>query len=89
MSPDQRRLVDLAGRLGFFARGIAFGLIGVFLVIAGTQARPDQARGLGGALASLTEQPFGPWLLGLVGFGLIGYGVYLLIAARYRPMVLS
>jgi hypothetical protein len=89
MSDKERQLVNLAGRVGYIARGIVFGLTGLFLVIAGVQARPDQARGLGGALATLASQPFGPWLLGLVGVGLVAYGAYMLLAARYRSMVLS
>jgi hypothetical protein len=89
MSDKERKLVKVAGRVGYVARGIVFGLTGLFLVVAGVQARPDQARGLGGALATLASQPFGPWLLGLVGVGLIAYGVYMLLAARYRSMVLS
>jgi hypothetical protein len=89
MSRSERQLVDLAGRLGYAARGVAFGLICAFLVLAGWQARPDQARGLGGALASLASQPAGPWLLGIVAIGLIAYGVHMLISARYRQMVLG
>jgi hypothetical protein len=89
MSQEQQQLVTLAGRLGHTARGIVFGLIGAFLVLAGVQSRPDQARGLGGVLASLAEQPFGPWLLGLVALGLVAYGLSMLLAARYRRMVLG
>lgn len=89
MHPRIRELVSVAARLGNTARGIAFGLIGAFLIVAGVQARPDQARGLGGALNSLAQEPFGPWLVGLVGLGLIGYGVHMLVAARYRRMVLD
>jgi Domain of Unknown Function (DUF1206) len=89
LNSEARRLVRVAGRLGYLARGIAFGLIGTFLLVAGWQARPDQARGLGGALQTLASQPFGPWLLGLVGVGLFGYGVHMLVSARYRRMVLG
>ena len=90
MSSGMREALQFAGRLGFTARGVAFVLIGAFLVVAGTQAQPDQARGLGGALGALSgAQPFGPWLLALVGVGLMAYGVYMLVAARYRRMVLS
>ncbi|MDQ6674864.1 MAG: DUF1206 domain-containing protein, partial [Chloroflexota bacterium] len=89
MSDNERQLVNMAGRVGYVARGIVFGLVGMFLVIAGVQGRPDQARGLGGALAALASQPFGPWLLGLVAVGLVAYGAYMLIAARYQRMVLS
>lgn len=89
INPRLREVVSVAARMGNMARGIAFGVIGAFLVLAGVQARPDQARGLGGALNSLAQQPFGPWLVGLVGLGLIGYGVHMLVAARYRRMILD
>ena len=89
MSDKERQFVNLAGRLGYVARGVVFGLTGIFLLVAGVQARPDQARGLGGVLATLAEQPFGPFLLGLVAVGLVAYGAYMLIAARYCRMVLS
>jgi hypothetical protein len=88
MTDKERQWAQAAGRLGYSSRGVAFGVIGMFLLIAGVQARPDQARGLGGALATLSAQPFGPWLLGVVAIGLVAYGFHMLIAARYRRMVL-
>lgn len=75
------------GRAGFAARGIAFGIIGGFLIVAALQSRPDQARGLGGALETLARQPFGPWLLGIVAIGLVAYGLFALVEARYRRMI--
>ena len=87
MRPQEQRLALAAGRLGYAARGVVFGLVGLFLVIAGVQAQPEEARGLGGALAALAQQPFGPWLLGVVGLGLLAYGAFLLVEAAYRRMV--
>ena len=55
-------------------------------ILAAVQAEPDTARGLGGALATLAEQPAGPWLLGLVAAGLIAYGLFMLVQARYRDV---
>jgi hypothetical protein len=72
------------GRFGIAARGIVFGIIGIFLIIAAIQLDGTEARGLGGALASLAQQPFGPWILGIVALGLIAYGIYSVIEARYR-----
>jgi len=84
-----RRIVRAAGRVGYLARGMALGVIGGCVVAAGWQANPDQARGLGGALASISASPFGPVLLGIMSVGLVGYGLHMLIAARYRDMVIS
>ena len=66
------------------AFGVVFGVIGVFLVQAALQTDPDEARGLGGALDTLARQPFGPYLLGAVALGLVAYGVFMFVMARYR-----
>jgi len=74
------------GRLGITARGIVFGLVGTFLVRAALEHDPQEARGLGGALQTLAQQPLGPWLLGAVALGLIAYGLFMLSVARYRKI---
>jgi hypothetical protein len=45
------------GRLGFAARGIVFGIIGVFLLQAAVQAQPGEARGTGGASPCSRNRP--------------------------------
>ena len=40
--------------------------------------------GLDGALESLQGQSYGPYLLGLAALGLVAYGAYCLLNARYR-----
>jgi len=77
-----------AGRLGHAARGVTFGITGVYLLIAALHQAPDEARGLAGSLAALLEQPYGPLLLGVVAAGLVMYGLYMFVEARYRRMVL-
>ncbi|TFZ04486.1 DUF1206 domain-containing protein [Ramlibacter rhizophilus] len=84
LGPTAREWVVRFGRMGMAARGIVFGLIGIFLVRAAMNYDPGQARGIGGALQSLHEQPYGPWLLGLVAIGLIAYGLFEGVQARYR-----
>jgi len=84
MSLREKRWTTHAGRLGYVARGAVFGVIGVFLVQAALQADPQEARGLGGALETLARQPFGPYLLGAVAIGLVAYGAFMFVVARYR-----
>lgn len=79
-----RTWVDRAGRLGLSARAVVFTLIGGFLIRAAVQSDPSEARGLEGALDTLAAQPYGPWLLALVAVGLVCYGIYSLVKARYR-----
>lgn len=77
-----------AGRIGHAARGVTFGITGVYLLVAALHQSPEEARGLAGALAVLLEQPYGPVLLGVVAAGLAMYGLYMFVEARYRRMVL-
>ena len=74
------------GRIGLTARGIVFGVMGIFLLLAAIHANPNEARGLSGALRTLEQQPFGPWVLGIVALGLAVYGIYMFVLACYRRM---
>jgi hypothetical protein len=87
LSQAQERLVRAGGRIGFSARGISLAIIGVLLLVAAVHARSDEVRGLGGALATLAQQPFGPWLLGIVASGLVVYGAFMMVKARYGRLV--
>ena len=73
-----------AGQFGYAARGAAYGMLGVLVVIAGVTADPAKARGLDKALKTLAGAPLGPWLLALVAIGLAGYGGFNLLTAHRR-----
>lgn len=84
MNPTAARWTVRFSRFGMAARGVVFGIIGVFLVLAAYHANPQEVKGVGEALAALERQPYGPFLLGVVALGLIAYGLYQFILARYR-----
>lgn len=84
LSSDQAVWTRRAGRMGYAARGVAFGLIGWFFLQAALQSDASQAGGLAEALRKVASQPHGQLLLALVGVGLALFGVYSLIEARYR-----
>ena len=89
LSPDTGKWICRACQFGLAARGLVFAIIGTFLVLAAYHEKPSEARGLGGALDSLREQAYGPWLLGIVALGVIAYGFYGLVRARYRRITVS
>lgn len=84
MSSPERTWSRRIGRLGFAARGVVYVLIGGFLVQAAWRSDPSEAGGLGQALGTLLEQPYGAWLLGAVGVGFFAYAVYAVVMMRYR-----
>ncbi len=86
MSREERELAIDSGRFGLIARGIVFGLIGLFLVQAAVFQNPAKAQGLDGALLTLARSPYGPWLLAVVAVGLIAFGVYSILCARFTRM---
>jgi hypothetical protein len=86
MSNAEERWVTFAGRVGTTARAIAIGVAGAFVVLAAYQSDPSEVRGLGQALETIQNQPSGSYMLGSVGAGLIVYGVFMLLVARYRSI---
>jgi uncharacterized membrane protein YiaA len=87
MNESERRLAVNTGKAGLLARGVVFLLSGWFLIQAALRFDPSRATGLGGALEALARQPHGSWLLGLVALGLLAFGAYSILLARYRRIV--
>ncbi|MEG4112427.1 MULTISPECIES: DUF1206 domain-containing protein [unclassified Microcoleus] len=89
MSQSEQNWATRLGRFGIAARGIVFVIIGFFLIQAARLSDASQTKGLGEVLAILGQQPFSPVILGLVPLGLIAYGIYSVIEARYRRIFRS
>jgi hypothetical protein len=87
MDPNEQQLALRTGKVGLIARGIVFILSGWFLVQAALRFDAGQARGVSGALEILAAQEYGPWLLGAVALGLVAFGAYSFLVARYRRIV--
>ncbi len=84
MSPRGRRLFTAIGVFGHLARMVVFGLVGYFLIRAAIAYDPHKAVGLDGALGKLAHNSYGPFLLGVVAAGLVGFALYSVADARYR-----
>jgi Domain of Unknown Function (DUF1206) len=79
-----RQRVVAIGRAGMAARGVVFVIAGWLVVQAALRYDPSRAGGLEEALVTLREAPAGAWVLGAVAVGLMAYGVFQLVKARYR-----
>jgi len=77
-----RAAVDVAGVLGYTAKGLALGVVGVLFAAAAATNDPREAGGLDAALRALLELPAGPGVLVAVGVGFAAYGVYAAVRAR-------
>jgi hypothetical protein len=84
MRPETLRAFTAVGAAGIAARGIVFGLIGIFALRAAWAYDANDAVGLDGALARLTHHAYGSVLLTLAALGLIAFGVYSAADARYH-----
>ncbi len=76
--------VVMLARAGYAAKGIVYLLIGVLALIAavGPGGKTTDSTG---ALHTLSAQPFGKLLLGLVGIGLCGYALWRFVQAGVDP----
>ncbi|HZB35917.1 MAG TPA: DUF1206 domain-containing protein [Gaiellaceae bacterium] len=86
MGELEERAFTVIGVVGHLARALVFGLMGLFLVRAAWQFDAKETIGLDGALAKVLRQDYGDTLLGLVAGGLLAYGLYCFVEARYREV---
>jgi len=75
---------SIAGVIGHVARFVVFTLMGAFAIKAAIEYDPRQSIGLDGALQKLAHAGYGSYLLGLTAAGLIAYGLFCFVDARYR-----
>ncbi len=76
-------MVKALGVVGYVAKGVAFGIVGVLVIVGVVRSDPAKASGLDAALRTLRAEPFGTALLLAVAFGFACYGLYMFARARY------
>jgi Domain of Unknown Function (DUF1206) len=86
MSERERRWTRRVAVTGLVARAVVFGIVAWFFFKAAADYDAKKARGLDGALRQLAHEPYGAWLLGIVAAGLMAFGLFCLIQARYREV---
>lgn len=79
--PDTPGFARVLGQIGLVTRGLVFLVIAWSFVRVSQTRDPGQAKAAGAAIASLAGTP---WLYSAVACGLILFGIFSLILARYR-----
>jgi len=80
------RAVEMAGLVGYVAKGVALGIVGLLFGWAAWTTDPNDATGLDGAVRSLADEPFGSLTLAVIAAGFVAYGIYSMARARYADL---
>ncbi|KAA5542432.1 DUF1206 domain-containing protein [Adhaeribacter rhizoryzae] len=82
---DIKDMLMKAGKVGYIARGIVWGIIGFLFLKAAMNSNAQEAGGTTSAFQFL-EQSYGSILLGAIALGLVCYGVFMFVRARYEAI---
>ncbi|MFJ6949357.1 DUF1206 domain-containing protein [Streptomyces wuyuanensis] len=80
------RAVDVTGVAGGIARGLVFAVAGGFAARAALTYDPSDAKGLDDTLRTFATTAAGPWLLVATATGLVLFGVFSFLVARWRKV---
>jgi hypothetical protein len=72
-----------AAKAGYSAKGVALIVIGALFGFAAWTHDAAKSGGLDVALQEIKQQPYGPWLLGMVAIGIGCYGLFCFARARH------
>jgi len=78
-----RRVIQVVGVVGNTARGLVFAFVGALVVIGAWTYEPSKVSGIDGAVKTLRDHSL-TFMLVLAGLGLVVFGCYGLLEARYR-----
>ncbi|MBB5747310.1 DUF1206 domain-containing protein [Brevundimonas variabilis] len=81
---EQKRWFTVIARAGYVARGLAYLPLALFVALAGLRARAESVTSFGASLDALEAQPGGSWMLGLTALGLMAFGAFAFVEARFR-----
>lgn len=73
-----------AGKIGYISRGIVWLILAWLMMQAALHNNSSEAGDTGKAFEFIEDSSFGSYLLGALGIGLIAYGVFNFIRARYE-----
>jgi Domain of Unknown Function (DUF1206) len=83
VSPALCAFTHRFSQVGFVLKGVALVLVGGVAAWSAATFDPDRATGLDGALRTVAAEPYGHWVLTVIGAGLAAFAVYCLARARH------
>lgn len=86
MSLRTRQLSRRLGVAGYSAKGVAFAISGLLVVVGAVNYDPKKLRGLDAALHALRGQSYGAILLTLVALGIAAFAAFCVVQAKYRKV---
>lgn len=83
--------LDRLCQFGLIIRGVSFGIFSYYLFRVGIEIfDADQSKSkMKASLKFIEQQPFGEYLLGIMGLGLIAFAIYSFIVATYREVEIN
>ena len=84
MSLATVRWTNATGRFGMLARGAIYVTIGIVMLVAGYVGTAGNVVGFGGAMHAIAQDTLGWVALSGISAGLLSYGIFMVIEARYR-----
>jgi hypothetical protein len=81
-----RRAAAAVALVGLVGRGVVVCLLGGFLLQAAVTFDPHKAKGVDATLKTVADAPLGPLLLTAAAVGLLAFGAWSFLEARYRKV---
>jgi hypothetical protein len=81
---DIKEMLMKAGKVGYIARGIVWGIIGFLFLKAAMSANAQEAGGSNSAFQFIEDTSYGSILLGATAIGFLCYGIFMFVRARYE-----
>ena len=88
LSSDVKEWITRIGRIGYTARGIVWLIVGFFVVRAGMESDASEVKGSQGVFSFLEQLSYGQWILLAVAIGVVAYGIFQFVKARYYQIKL-
>lgn len=80
----RRKVIKNTGYLGIISRAVIFGVMAFVFLRAAYRSNTNDIKTTADAFSFLQDSAYGAWLMGLVAAGLVLYGIFMFMTAKYR-----